>query len=209
MEPLFGSGRGVTMDNYFTSVPTAEFLIKKKITMTGTMIIRKPDIPSMMETAKGRELLSSKFIFTDNIAVISYVPKKNKTVRVLSTQFIDDSVSNESHKKPQMILEYNRTKCGVDNADTLVREYRFLLDLGKELTQPNILRRAKNPIGLQLPVLRAIEATGVFVVGNTAEKSIPTTSGQQQSRKRRRFYNCPRKNDRKVNSICCECERFV
>ncbi|KAG8232836.1 hypothetical protein J437_LFUL010944 [Ladona fulva] len=80
MEPLFGSGRGVTTDNYFTFVPTAEFLLKKKIIMTGTLRVKKPDIPVMMETAKGRELLSSKFIFLDNIAVVSYVPKINKTV---------------------------------------------------------------------------------------------------------------------------------
>jgi len=118
--------------------------------------------------------------------VVSYVPKKNKTVRLLSTQFLDDSVSDESHKKPSMILEYNRIKGGVDNADKLVREYscarrtsrwplrlfmnmldigalnafiiwmlknkdwnqskpnhryRFLLELDKESTNPNILRR--------------------------------------------------------------------
>ncbi|KAG8237438.1 hypothetical protein J437_LFUL016250 [Ladona fulva] len=61
------------------------------------------------------------------------------------------------------------------------RRYRFLLDLGKELTQPNILRRPRNPISLQLPVNRAIEAMGVFAMGYTAEKTISTTSGQQQS----------------------------
>ncbi|KAG8238843.1 hypothetical protein J437_LFUL018606 [Ladona fulva] len=168
MEPFFGSGRGVTTDNYFTSVSTAESLLKKKITMKGTLRVKNLDVPAMMETAEGRELLSSKFIFSDNIAVVSYVPKKNETVRI-SIPF----------------------------------------GLGKELTQPNILRRARNTIGLQLPVLRAIGATGAFVVGKTAEKSIPTTSGQQQSRKRGRCYYCPRKNDWKVNSICCECIRFV
>ncbi|KAG2458179.1 IFT57 protein, partial [Polypterus senegalus] len=53
----------------------------------------------------------------DEVVVVSYVPKKNKTVCVLSSQFLDDSVSSESRKKPNMILEYNRTKGGVDNAD--------------------------------------------------------------------------------------------
>jgi hypothetical protein len=75
-----------------------------------------------MEAAKGKGLLSSKFIFSGGLEVASYVPKK-KTVRVLSNQFLDDTVYNENHKNPSMILEYNRTKGGVDNADMFVREY--------------------------------------------------------------------------------------
>jgi hypothetical protein len=89
--------------------------------MTGTLRAKKPDIPAMIKAAKGRDLPSSKFIFSDGLAVVSYIPKKNKRVRVLSTQFLDDSVSDESHKNPSMILHYNCTKGGVDNADKLVR----------------------------------------------------------------------------------------
>jgi hypothetical protein len=254
MEPLFGTVRGVTTDNLLTSVSTAEILLQKNITMTGTLRAKKPDIPAMMEAAKGRDLLSSKFIFSDGLAVVSYIPKKNKTVRVLSTQFLDDSVSNESHKKPSIILEYNRTKGGVDNADKLVREYscarrtsrwplrlfmnmldigalnafiiwmlknkdwnqskpnrryRFLLELGKEQTNPNILRMASNPNGLQLPVVNAIEAAGVYDARNPAAQSTPSRSGQQQSRKRGRCLYCPRSNDQKVNTVCSECKRFI
>jgi hypothetical protein len=87
MEPLFGTGRGVTTDNFFKSVPTAEFLLQKNITMAGTLRAKKPDIPAMMEAAKGGDILSSKFFF------VSYIPKKNKTFLVVSTQFLDDSVS--------------------------------------------------------------------------------------------------------------------
>jgi hypothetical protein len=91
--------------------------------MTGTFRAKQTDIPATMEAAKCRDLLSSKFIFLDGLAEFSYILKKNKRVRVLSTQFLDDSVSDESHKNPSMILEYNRSKGGVDNADKLVREY--------------------------------------------------------------------------------------
>jgi hypothetical protein len=80
MEPLFGTGRGVTKDNFFTSVPTAEILLQKDITMTGTLRAKKPDIPAMMEAAKDRDLLLSKFIFSEGLAVVSYIPKKIKTV---------------------------------------------------------------------------------------------------------------------------------
>jgi hypothetical protein len=60
--------------------------------MTGTLRAKKPDIPAMMEAAKGRDLLSSKFIFSDGLAVVSCVQKKKKTVTVLSTQFLDDFI---------------------------------------------------------------------------------------------------------------------
>jgi hypothetical protein len=89
-------------------VPTAELLLQNNITMTGILRAKKPDIPEIMEATKGRDLLSSKFIFSGGLAVVNYVSQK--TVRVLSTQFLDESLSDESHKKPSMILEYNRTK---------------------------------------------------------------------------------------------------
>ena len=69
--------------------------------MTGTLRAKKPDIPAMMEAAKGRDHLSSKFIFSDGLAMVSHVPhQKNKIFFVLSTQFPDDSVFDESHKSP-------------------------------------------------------------------------------------------------------------
>jgi hypothetical protein len=78
METLFGTGRGVTTDNYFTSVPTAEILLQKNITMTGTLRLKKLDISAMMEAAKGRDLLLSKFIFSDGLAMVSFIPPPKK-----------------------------------------------------------------------------------------------------------------------------------
>jgi len=60
------------------------------------------------------------------------------------------------------------------------RRYRFLLELGKELTNPNILRRASNPNCLQLPVFRAIEAAGVYVARNTAAQSNIGAAAEQR-----------------------------
>jgi hypothetical protein len=61
--------------------------------------------------------------------------------------------------------------------------------------KPNIVRRASNPNGLQLPVVRAIEAAGVYVACNIAAQSTPSTWGQQQSHKRGRFTYCPRSTE--------------
>lgn len=40
MEPLFLPGRGVTTDNSFTTMQTAEFLLPKNITITGTLRVK-------------------------------------------------------------------------------------------------------------------------------------------------------------------------
>jgi hypothetical protein len=83
------------------------------------------------------------------------------------------------------------------------------LELSKELTNPNILQMASNPNGLQLPVVRAIEAAGVYDACNPAAQSTPSTSGQQQSCKRGRCLYCSRSNDQKVNTVCSEYKCFI
>lgn len=124
LKPMYNSGRSVTTDNFFTSVELAEYLLTKKITLLGTIRKNKPDTPSELCSTTGREAFSSRFAFYDKrIAMVSYMPKKNKMVHVLSTQHLDDEVSNEEQKKPIMILDYNSTKGAVDNADKLTREY--------------------------------------------------------------------------------------
>ena len=109
-------------------------------------------------------------------------PKKNKTVRVLSIQFLNDSKSDESHKKPAIILEYKRNNGGVDSADELVREYscarrtsKWPLRLFKNMRDVEALNvfTLKTKTG----VARATEAGRIYVVHNIAAQSIPSTSG--------------------------------
>ena len=49
----------------------------------------------------------------------SYVQEKNKAVIMLSTEHYIAEVSEDpvDKEKPKMILEYNRSKCGVDVVD--------------------------------------------------------------------------------------------
>ena len=55
---------------------------------------------------------------------VSYVPKKNRAVILLSSEHTDDQVSGEEHSyKPDMILQYNKTKGAVDTADKLAKQY--------------------------------------------------------------------------------------
>ncbi|KAJ4936484.1 hypothetical protein JOQ06_003008 [Pogonophryne albipinna] len=112
------------MDNFFTSIPLAEKLLEKNLTLVGTLRQNKPDIPPVMKPNKLREKYSSKFGFCGNMTMVSYVPKKGKAVVLLSTMHDDTAVDDQSVKrKPEVIQYYNHTKSGVDTMDQMVRTY--------------------------------------------------------------------------------------
>ena len=75
--PFKNSGRNITMDNYFTTLPVAKHLLSWKLTITGTLRQNKPYIPKQMAANKLRPEYSSLFGFHErNVALCSYVPKK-------------------------------------------------------------------------------------------------------------------------------------
>lgn len=124
VKPYFGSWRGVTTDNFFTSIPLAEELFRNKLTITGTLRMNKREIPQEFLANNRREEYSSIFGFTDTMTIVSYVPRKNKAVILLSTQFNDSETANEEEKKKPIInLHYNTTKGAVDTGDKMTREY--------------------------------------------------------------------------------------
>lgn len=76
VRPYFGSGRGVTTDNFFTSVPLAEELLRHGLTITGTLRANKKEIPAEFAPNSAREEQSSIFGFSNDLTLVSYVPKK-------------------------------------------------------------------------------------------------------------------------------------
>ncbi|XP_076657886.1 uncharacterized protein LOC143361997 [Halictus rubicundus] len=95
---------------------------KPGLSLLGTVHKNKRDIPAEI-SIKSRAEKSLMFAFTQDIAMVSYIPKKGKIVHLPSTQHDDDIVSEADENKPIMIFDYNKTKGAVDNADKLVREY--------------------------------------------------------------------------------------
>lgn len=120
-QPWWNTGRNVTCDNFFTGTRLAEELLSVNTTIVGTMRRNKVEIPSEMQKSKSREEKSSVFGFNRQLTLVSYVPKKNKAVILLSSMHHDMKISEENDKKPDIILHYNDTKSGVDNLDHLVR----------------------------------------------------------------------------------------
>ena len=77
-----------------------------------------------MKPAKSRETKTSIFGLNDQLTMVSYVPKKNKDVILLSTMHHEISIDKEDHKKrPEIINFYNKTRIGVDLVDQMVRTY--------------------------------------------------------------------------------------
>lgn len=121
-QSIYGSNRNVTTDNWFTSMPLADSLKDKKLTLLGTMRKNKREIPPEMTQDNGRPEGSSIFAFQEDRTLVSYVPKRKKNVLVLSTMHFTDDIDPNSNK-PEMVMLYNMTKGGVDVVDKLCAQY--------------------------------------------------------------------------------------
>jgi len=116
------SNRNLTIDNWYTSVPLADYLLTKKITVLGTIKKNKAEIPKQFLPDKTRDVGSIFFGFQKDKMMLSYVPRKNKSVILLSTLH-DDNEMDPDTRKPQVILDYNETKGGVDTVDKMCAAY--------------------------------------------------------------------------------------
>lgn len=65
---------------------------------------------------KNRDVQSTLFGFINQRSICSYVSRKNRAVILVSSMH-NDKVVDEDTKKPKIILYYNPTKGGVDEAD--------------------------------------------------------------------------------------------
>ncbi|CAK6951079.1 piggyBac transposable element-derived protein 4-like [Scomber scombrus] len=114
----------ITTDNFFTSVPLAEHLLEKGLTIVGKLRQNKPDIPPVMKASKTRKLFSTEFGFNGSMTMVSYVGKKEKAVIFLSTMHRSKTVdANTRKKKTEVIHFYKQTKGGVDIVDQMIGTY--------------------------------------------------------------------------------------
>ena len=92
---ILGTGRNITVDNWFTSYDLSKTMLRHKITLVGTLRKNKRQIPPEFLNLRGREEKTSLFGFEDNCTLVSYIPKK-KNVLVLSTRHNDDKIDEET-----------------------------------------------------------------------------------------------------------------
>jgi hypothetical protein len=111
ISPISGSGRNVTVDNWFTSVPLAMKLLKdNNLTLLGTIRKNKKEIPPQLVQTKNKAINTSMFCFRKEMTMVSYVPKKGKVVLLVSTMH-DDKIDEitQQLRKPEITTTYNLT----------------------------------------------------------------------------------------------------
>jgi len=75
--PITKTGRYITMDNWYNSIPLAIDLLKNHNTIVvGTLRKNKREIPLCFLETKKRQLNSPMFGYDKDILFTSYVPKK-------------------------------------------------------------------------------------------------------------------------------------
>ena len=80
VEPINGTGRNITADNWFTNINLVFELRKRKLSYVGTLKKNKPQLPVESVAAKNRPEKSSLFGFRKEVTVVSYIPNKGKNV---------------------------------------------------------------------------------------------------------------------------------
>jgi hypothetical protein len=82
----------------------------------------KREIPQEFKPVRQRDEKSSIFGFTKDLTFVSYVPKKNKSVVLLSSLHHDSAICSDSGK-PEIIEFYNKIKCAVDVLNQMCARY--------------------------------------------------------------------------------------
>lgn len=127
-EQIHNSNRNLTVDNWFTSIPAAQKLLDKGVTMVGTLRKNKKEIPQEFKTKDSRDYNTAMFAFSNNLTLLSYCPQKKKTKKIillLSTMH-DMPDKDKTIPLPEIIQLYNKTKVGVDLHDQLSHKYSVI-----------------------------------------------------------------------------------
>ena len=125
-ERYFNSGRNIFMDRFFSSHSVAIKLLEKGLTMTGTIKQNRREVPSSFRCVKSRDTFSTKELWDgeNRIMLLSYVPKRNKNVLMISSMHSQPGVNfNRDDMKPDVIDDYNHGKGGVDVLDSRIEDF--------------------------------------------------------------------------------------
>lgn len=82
----YNSDRRCTFDNFFTSIPLAKHLLDQGITSIGTLRTNKKEVPPEFIAKKNLEARTALYGFADEMMLVSWTERKNKTVLLLSTE---------------------------------------------------------------------------------------------------------------------------
>ena len=97
------TGRNLCADRGFTSVQIVEELYKRDVTYVGTIKKRRVGVPAAAKEVKDRELLSTNFYWRkeSRVMLISYLPKMNNNVLLLTIVHDQPTIDDEPKKSPK------------------------------------------------------------------------------------------------------------
>jgi hypothetical protein len=121
IQPIEGSGRNVTTDQYFKSYDLATVLLQRNLTLVGTLNRNRVEVPNALLRSRHRQDKETLFCHSGEIMLLSHVPRKNKAVIILSSMHTTHEVND--NQLPHVIEDYNQMKGGVDNLNKLVATY--------------------------------------------------------------------------------------
>ena len=225
------SGRNITCDNFFTSLQLGRELLRRKLTLVGTIRKNRTELPTAFTVTKGRKLFSSMYGFQRDSTIVSYCPKKNKVVTLLSTMHNDKGIESPGETKPEIIQYYNSTKGGVDTMDQMVRYYSTkrmtrrwpmvvffnMIDISA-MNAIIIWIKLQTSLQCKKGVRRALLITlAKSLAGVTANNNPPlqkpvssnSSLASENTNKRKRCYLCPSKKDRKSKIYCDDCQQSI
>ena len=119
---LFGEGRRMCADNFYTLNGLVEHCKRNKTEFIGTLR-KKSDLylKDVFDEPKQRTTV----IFKNNLKYVMYKNKKSskKAVVIVSTDLKEEKLVRKKKGKPISILEYNKLKTPVDTSDRMLEWY--------------------------------------------------------------------------------------
>ena len=92
-ETLYHAGRNITADNYFIDFALASL---KKNCLCWNFAKNKFDIPPEYQANKTQPIGSTLFSFDKDTTLVSFVPKKSKSVFLVSTMHHNDKIDDQN-----------------------------------------------------------------------------------------------------------------
>ncbi|XP_018398737.1 PREDICTED: piggyBac transposable element-derived protein 4-like [Cyphomyrmex costatus] len=113
---IHGTSRNITCDNWFTSIELINMMKHEhSLTMVGTIRKNKRQIPLVFR--RSASVGNARYVYTNDMTLLSFTPKKNKVVCLVSSLHKNKGKTDEAIKKPEIISYYNSTKGGTDTFD--------------------------------------------------------------------------------------------
>ncbi|XP_043468005.1 uncharacterized protein LOC122502151 [Leptopilina heterotoma] len=120
--PIEGSNRNLTIGTWYTCSTLAKSLLEKKITCIGSMRRERSEIPVEFLPNKYKRVGTSMFGYQPDMTLVSFVPRTNRSIILLSTMK-NCNIVDEKTKKPLVALYYDMTKGAVDVVHELCKAY--------------------------------------------------------------------------------------